>query len=94
MSPDFLRRIKTMQKELEQKQKELENKEFVVQKQGIKVVLKGDNSIVSIDIDELLVDPEDKDILQDLLTIAINEGLDLIKEEQQKLAPAMPGMPF
>ncbi|MEA4134606.1 YbaB/EbfC family nucleoid-associated protein [Mycoplasma sp. 2045] len=94
MNNDFLRRIKNMQKELETKQKELDEKTFTVSKQGIEVVLKGDMSIVSIEIDELLIDPEDKDILQDLITIAINEGIDLIKEEQDKLAPSMPGMPF
>ncbi|QNM93626.1 YbaB/EbfC family nucleoid-associated protein [Mycoplasma sp. Pen4] len=94
MSPDFLRRIKNMQKELEQKQKELEDKEFTVEKQGITVVVKGDMSVQSIDIDEVLIDPEDKEIIQDLIIIAINEAIDMIKEEQEKLAPNMPGMPF
>ncbi|MHA0272964.1 YbaB/EbfC family nucleoid-associated protein [Mycoplasma sp. 48589B] len=94
MSPDFLRRIKTMQKELEAKQKDLEEKEFVIEKQGIKLTMKGDYSIVSLELDELLVDPDDIELLQDLLVVAFNEGIDLIKEETEKLAPAMPGMPF
>ncbi|SJZ48177.1 YbaB/EbfC family nucleoid-associated protein [Mycoplasmopsis verecunda] len=94
ISPDFLRRVKTMQKELEIKQKELEEKEFTVEKQGITVVMKGDYTLVKIDVDDLLVDPEDKELMQDLIVIAINEVVDMIKEETEKLVPATPGMPF
>ncbi|QCZ36914.1 YbaB/EbfC family nucleoid-associated protein [Mycoplasma nasistruthionis] len=94
MNPELIKRLKNMQKEMETKQAELEQKEFTVEKQGIKVVVKGDMSVSSIEVSEVLVDPDDVELLQDLITVAINEALDLVKQEQANLAPQMPGMPF
>ncbi|WP_036453008.1 YbaB/EbfC family nucleoid-associated protein [Mycoplasma buteonis] len=91
MNPEMLRRLKRMQEEMMSKQKELEKTEFTVTKQGIKVVVLGNHTIKSISVDELLIDPEDKEILEDLIVIAINEAIDLVKEEEAKLAPQMPG---
>ncbi|QGZ97895.1 YbaB/EbfC family nucleoid-associated protein [Mycoplasma sp. NEAQ87857] len=90
MNPEFIKRMKKLQKELEQKQAELENKEFTVEKQGITVTMKGNFQVLSINIDESLVDPEDKDIIEDLILITMNEIIDLIKEEQEKISPQTP----
>ncbi|VEU70016.1 YbaB/EbfC family nucleoid-associated protein [Mycoplasmopsis glycophila] len=90
MNPEMIKRLKRMQDEMEKKQKEIEAKEFVVEKQGIKVIMLGNFLVKQIIVDEALVDPEDKDILEDLIVIAINEGIDLIKEEQAKAMPQMP----
>ena len=91
----LMAQAKKVQAELEKKQEELEQKEFVVEKQGIKVVILGSKKIKSIEIDEMLVDPEDKDILEDLILIAINEGIDKITEEEDAIKPsAGSNLPF
>ncbi|TNK82568.1 nucleoid-associated protein, YbaB/EbfC family [Mycoplasmopsis pullorum] len=95
MNPEMIKRLKKMQAEMEAKQKELESKEFTVKKQGIEIIGTGDLKITKINIDEMLIDPDDKELLEDLLMIAINELTEQIQEEQEKLAPQMPGgMPF
>ncbi|AKF41419.1 hypothetical protein MCANUFG4_02775 [Mycoplasmopsis canis UFG4] len=95
MNPELIKRLKTMQKELESKQAELESKEFIVEKQGIKISALGNREIQNIELDDALIDPDDKELLQDLLVVALNELFEKIQEEQDKMAPAMPGgFPF
>ncbi|GJM45445.1 MAG: nucleoid-associated protein [Gemmatimonadota bacterium] len=65
----------------------------------VKVVVTGDGMLRSLTIDPEVVDPEDVDMLQDLVLAAVNEGkrraADLASAEMQKAAGAMglpPGM--
>ncbi|SYV97875.1 YbaB/EbfC family nucleoid-associated protein [Mycoplasmopsis edwardii] len=96
MNPEFIKRLKNMQKELENKQAELEEKEFVVEKQGIKITALGSREIQNIELDEALIDPDDKELLQDLLVVALNELFEQIQEAHNDLAPTnLPGgFPF
>ncbi|TDV23561.1 hypothetical protein BCF59_0552 [Mycoplasmopsis mustelae] len=96
MNPELIKRLKKMQSEIDAKQKEFSNLEFSVEKQGIKITAKGDFSIQKIDIDPALIDPDDKELLEDLLIVSINELIDKINEEQNKIIPKdMPGgLPF
>ncbi|UUM19718.1 MULTISPECIES: YbaB/EbfC family nucleoid-associated protein [unclassified Mycoplasma] len=95
MNNEMLKQLKKMQSQMEQKQKELDAKVFKVEKQGIVLEMKGDFTLVSVNVDSILIDPEDKEILEDLIIVAMNELIDLIKEETEKITPQMPGgMPF
>ncbi|AWX70180.1 YbaB/EbfC family nucleoid-associated protein [Mycoplasmopsis anatis] len=95
MNPEMLKRLRKMQSELEKKQKEFNEKEFIVEKQGVKIVAFGNKKIKSISIDEMLIDPEDKELIEDLIVVAWNELIDEIEEAEEELAPAMPnGLPF
>ncbi|WAM07152.1 YbaB/EbfC family nucleoid-associated protein [Mycoplasmopsis cynos] len=85
MNPELIKRLKSMQKELETKQAELESKEFVVEKQGIKITALGAREIQNIELDEILIDPEDKELLQDLLVVAFNELMDKIQGLKKNL---------
>ncbi len=65
----------------------------------VTVVANGRQEILSIRIDRSVVDPSDIEMLQDLVTAAVNEALrksqDLMKEEMAKLTSGMglpPGM--
>ncbi|MFN3404437.1 MAG: YbaB/EbfC family nucleoid-associated protein [Cytophagaceae bacterium] len=68
----------------------------------VKVTLNGNRQVISIDIDNELVKPEDKEMMQDLITAAVNKGLkdieEKIKEEMKKstegILPNIPGFDF
>lgn len=91
----MMKQAKKMQDQLEVSKKELEKKEFTIEKQGIKIVVLGNRRIKKIDINEALIDPEDKDIIEDLIIIAFNEAQDIIDGEEAKMQPSSPaGMPF
>ena len=51
-----------MQREMQKKQKELEEKEFTISKGGaVTVVVKGDKTVKSIDIDKDALDADNKE---------------------------------
>ena len=76
-----------MQQEMEKQQRELEAKQFEITSAGggIKVVITGAKEIKSIDIDKEIIDPEDKDMLQDMIVVAVNEAISLVVKEEQKI---------
>ncbi|MGX9340462.1 YbaB/EbfC family nucleoid-associated protein [Mycoplasma sp. 128] len=93
---EMLKQAKKLQAEMELKEKEIAKKDFVVEKQGIKLVMKGSRTITSLKLNELLVDPEDTETLEDLIIITINEALEKIENEYEELSKQVPttGLPF
>jgi DNA-binding YbaB/EbfC family protein len=67
----------------------------------VSVVVNGKQEIVSIRIDPEVIDPDDKEMLQDLVMAAVNDGMsrakEMINEEMGKLTkglnlPNVPGL--
>lgn len=83
----LMQQAQKMQKEMEKAQKELEAKEFEIVSAGggIKVTILGNKEIKSIDIDKEIIDPEDKEMLQDMIVVAINEAISKVIDEEQKI---------
>ena len=89
----LMQQAQKMQKQMEKKQKELESKEFEFTSNGgaIKVKMLGSKQITSLEIDEDLIDPSDKEMLQDMLIVAINEAISKIEEEASAIMGSMAG---
>ena len=83
----LMQQAQKMQQEMEKQQRELEAKQFEITSAGggIKVVITGAKEIKSIDIDKEIIDPEDKDMLQDMIVVAVNEAISLVVKEEQKI---------
>jgi len=66
----------------------------------VKVILNGHKNILSVEISKEVVDPEDVEMLQDLITAAFNDAVSKVDEEiKDNLGSSMPGglpggMPF
>ena len=81
-----------MQREMQKKQKELEEKEFTISKGGaVTVVVKGDKSIKSINIDKDALDPENKEMVEELIALAINEAIEQIREAEAAISESVTG---
>lgn len=97
---NIMKQAQKMQKKMEEAQAELENKEIETSSGGgvIKVTVNGKKEFVGISIDPAAVDPDDVEMLQDLLLSAVNEALrqidDLVNTEMSKIMPtgSMPGL--
>ena len=88
----MLMQAQRMQKELKKAQDALNEKEFPVSKGGmVDVVLKGDRSVVSIRIDKDALDPDNAEMLQDTLAMAINEALAQIQKESDEIQEKITG---
>ena len=83
----LMQQAQRMQREMEKAQKDLEAKEFEIVSAGggIKVIITGAKEIKSIELDKDIVDPEDKEMLQDMIVVAINDAIALVMEEEQKI---------
>ena len=95
----LMQQAQKMQKDMEKAQKQLESTLFEVESAGgaIKISIYGSRKIEKIDIDKDAVDPEDKEMLEDMLKIAINEAMEKIDNEQAKIQAKMTSgmrMPF
>ena len=81
-----------MQRELQKALKALEEKEFTITKGGaVTVKMYGSNEIISITIDEDAFDKENKEMVEDLVAMAINEGLEQIQAEREAINERITG---
>ena len=74
---NLMKQAQRMQRQMEEGQKELEVKEFTATAGGgaVEVKVNGKKEIVSVKLSEEVVDPEDIEMLQDLVTAAVNEAI-------------------
>ena len=80
---NLMKQAQKLQKEMAQAQQELEEKEFDASVGGGAVVVKvnGKKEVLSIKIKEEVVDPDDVEMLEDLVLSAVNEALKKAEEE-------------
>ncbi len=83
----LMQQAQKMQREMEKAQKDLEAKEFEIVSAGggIKVIITGAKTIKSVDIDKEMIDPDDKEMLQDMIVVAMNEAIAYVVNEEQKI---------
>ena len=83
-----MKQAKKMQEKMGQLQQELETKTVEAQAGGglVRVVVNGKFEIVSLKIEKEVVNPEDIEMLQDLITAVVNEG---IRKSQEMAASEM-----
>lgn len=88
----MMQEAQKMQAKVEKAQNELENKEFQHEiNQSIKFKLNGKKEILSIDIDSELLEPDNKDILEDMLMLGLNDIMSKIDEESEAIMGAATG---
>lgn len=84
-----------MQRQMEESQKELETKEFVAKAGGgaVEVTVTGKKEIAKVKLSEEVVDPEDIEMLEDLIMAAVNEALRQLDEfSSQSMSKITGGM--
>jgi len=97
----MLKQVQKMQADMAKAQEELKTKTVEATAGGgvITVVANGSQEIVAIKIKPEAVDPDDIEMLEDLVVVAVNEALrkaqDLVAQEMQKITGGLniPGMP-
>ncbi|MFZ2632424.1 MAG: YbaB/EbfC family nucleoid-associated protein [Desulfosalsimonadaceae bacterium] len=96
----LMRQAQQMQNKMAKMQEEMALKTIEASAGGgmVKVVANGKQEIVSIRIEKEVVDPEDVDMLQDLILAAVNEALaqsqKMVSSEMSKLTGGLniPGL--
>ena len=83
-----------MQRELKKAMAALAEKEFVVTKGGaVTVTVLGSKEVKAIEIDKDAFDEENREMIQDMIALAINEAMEQIDEESEAINERITGQP-
>lgn len=91
----MIKQAQKMQEEMAEKQAELEEREYDVAAGGgvVNVKINGKKEILSVNIDPEVIDPDDKETLEDLIVAAVNEAIKKVEavsaSEMQKITGSM-----
>lgn len=89
-----------MQRQMEESQKELEEKEFTAKAGGgaVEVTVTGKKEVTKVLIDKDAVDPDETEMLQDMIMAAVNEAMRMAEEANaeimNKMTGGLGGFPF
>ncbi len=88
-----------MQKQLEKATEQINATEFegVASNGLVKVTVNGENKVLAVNLDPSILNPEDKEMIEDLIMIAVNDAIgkadEMKKERLGSMASAM-GLPL
>ena len=91
----LMKQAQRMQENMQKKQAELNAREFSAASGGgmVKVTVNGAREVLSVEIDPQCVDPDDVEMLQDLVLSAVNSALKeaatTVEQEMGKLTGGM-----
>ena len=90
---NLMKQAQTMQRQMEEQAKELETKQFTATAGGgaVKVTVSGKREVLSVELQEEVVDPEDIEMLQDLVVAAVNEALRQVDEANSSVMNKLTG---
>jgi DNA-binding YbaB/EbfC family protein len=90
---DMMKQMQKMQAKMEEMQRQLEETEVEGSSGGgmVKVVVNGKSEVVSLSIDPEVVDPDDVEMLQDLVMAAINQAREKVQELQSEQMSSLTG---
>lgn len=95
---DMLKQAQKMQEDMAALQEELDEKEYDISAGGgaVKVKINGKLEVSGLEINPEIVDPDDIETLQDILTAAINEAIKTVSDtnnaEMGKVTGPLSGM--
>lgn len=82
-----------MQRQMEEQQKEMETKEFEAKAGGgaVSVTVNGAREVTKVVLNPEVVDPDDIEMLQDLIMAATNEALRMVEDANNEMMGKMTG---
>ena len=90
---NLMKQAQRMQRQMEENQKELETKEFTAKAGGgaVEVTVTGKKEVTKVKLSEEVVDPDDIEMLEDLIMAATNEALRKVEEETAAMMSKLTG---
>lgn len=90
---NLMKQAQRMQRQMEESQKELAEKEFTATAGGgaVEITVSGSKEITKVHIDPDAVDPDDVEMLEDMIVAAANEAMKKVDDETQKAMGGLTG---
>jgi len=92
---EMMKQAKIMQKQMEKVQEELKYMKFEASAGGgaVKVTVNGEQDVLEVKINKDIADPEDIEMLEDMVLVAVNDAIKQSKNEaKNKLAGVTGGL--
>ena len=97
---NMMKQVQKMQKQMEEQQKALEEAEFSATAGGgaVQVTVSGKKVLTKVTLDPDAVDPDDVEMLEDLIMVAVNDAMKKVDDANSasmaKMTGGMGGFPF
>lgn len=90
---NLMKQAQRMQRQMEEKQQELEQKEFTAAAGGgaVTVTVSGKKEVTAVKLSKEVVDPDDVEMLEDLIVAATNEALRQMEEANNEVMSSLTG---
>ena len=90
---NLMKQAQRMQRQMEEKQKELEEKQYSASAGGgaVEVTVSGKHEVTKIKLSEEVVDPDDIEMLEDLIVAATNEAFRQAEEDSSQMMSQLTG---
>ena len=90
---NLMKQAQRMQRQMEEKQKELEEKQYSASAGGgaVTVTVSGKKEVLSVKLSEEVVDPDDIEMLEDMIAAATNEALRQVESESAAVMSKLTG---
>lgn len=90
---NLMKQAQKMQKQMEENAKELEAKEYTASAGGgaVTVTVSGKKEVISVKLSPEVVDPDDIEMLEDLIVAATNEAYRQMEEESSQAMAKLTG---
>ena len=90
---NLMKQAQKMQKQMEENQKALEEKEFTATAGGgaVEVTISGKKEVTKVKISEDAVDPDDVEMLEDLIAAAVNSATAAVDKDSEEEMSKMTG---
>ena len=89
----LMKQAQQMQEQLKKAQEELKESEFIGSAGGmVNVTVSGAKEVLAVSIKPEAIDPDDIEMLEDLITAAVNDALNKVAEKEHELMPNMGGL--
>ena len=90
---NLMKQAQRMQRQMEESQKELETKEFTAKAGGgaVEVTVTGKKEVTMVKLSQEVVDPDDVEMLEDLVMAATNEALRMAEDANAEVMNKMTG---
>ena len=90
---NLMKQAQRMQRQMEESQKELEEKEFTAAAGGgaVEVTITGKKEVTKVKLSPEVVDPDDIEMLEDLIVAATNEAIRQVEDSTQECMAKITG---
>ncbi len=89
----IMQQVQQMQENMRQKQEELESTEYSVTSGGgmVELTMTGKHQVTKLKIKPDIIDPDDVEMLEDMVAAAVNEAVRVVDEASEREMGALTG---